>query len=223
MIVNLTYFKKQWPGFSSFGITNCRASSPNPRRTLYTLTALQFWLQLLSIIFLASCVLSQWYSDQFHKFSHLNPNGYRFVKFNYHASIVFQISDFIVSVYASFHLRNATSLYNNIQDVRIWIVVNNIYLLWTLTCFIFSSNTCESSIEICIRATTVGLFACYKVYIVYEIYKNDKSSYIFLEQGSMFTNDSSKLSNNGNQPSIPGVGRPVILEVLTEVEEQEKF
>jgi hypothetical protein len=32
-----------------------------------------------------------------------------------------------------------------------------------------------------------------------------------------------QLSNNGNQPSIPGVGRPVILEVLTEVEEQEKF
>lgn len=33
------------------------------------------------------------------------------------------------------------------------------------------------------------------MYIVYQIYKNDKSAYIFLEQGSMM-NDSSKVSGS---------------------------
>jgi hypothetical protein len=46
MIVNLKYFKKQWSDIPAFGVSSFRAANADPRRTLYTLTA----LQLVSIL-----------------------------------------------------------------------------------------------------------------------------------------------------------------------------
>jgi len=44
--------------------------------------------------------------------------------------------------------------YNNIQDARIWIIVNNIYILSTVTCFLFVWFK-VGSIVICIKTMII--------------------------------------------------------------------
>ncbi|XP_022173345.1 uncharacterized protein LOC111035857 [Myzus persicae] len=182
MIVNLKYFKKQWSDFPAFGISTFKVTNPDLRKTLYTLTALQLWFQAFSIILLViSCAL-EWYVEKDGKISNQQWTGYGQLYFN--TSLLFQICDVILSMYASYHfLRNATTRYNNIQDVRIWIIVNNLYLLSAVACFLFVLSR-VSSVIICIKSITILIFANYKVYIVHQIYKDENSSYIFLEQAS---------------------------------------
>ncbi|KAL5244012.1 hypothetical protein ACI65C_011422, partial [Semiaphis heraclei] len=181
MIVNLKYFKKQWSDFPAFGISSFRVTNPDLRKTLYTLTALQLWFQLFSIVLLVISSVLEWYVKKDGQKSDHQWIGYDQLYFN--TSLLFQICDVILSIYASYHfLWNATTRYNNIQDVRIWIIVNNIYILSTVTCFLFVWFK-VGSIVICIKSMIILTFANYKVYIVHKIYKDDKSSYIFLEQG----------------------------------------
>ncbi|CAI6343452.1 unnamed protein product [Macrosiphum euphorbiae] len=180
MIVNLKYFKKQWSDFPAFGISSFRVTNPDPRKTLYGFTALQLWFQLFSIILLVNSCLLEWYVEKGGKMSNDRWIGYG--QFYFNASLLFQICDVILSMYASYHLRNATTRYNNIQDVRIWIIVNNIYLLSAIMCFLFVLSR-VGSVVICIKSITILIFANYKIYIVHQIYKDEKSSNIFLEQG----------------------------------------
>ncbi|KAL4118987.1 hypothetical protein QTP88_011865 [Uroleucon formosanum] len=189
MIVNLKYFKKQWSNFPAFGISSFRVTNPNPRKTLHGFTALQLWFQSFSIILLVNSCLLEWYVEKGDKMSNHRWIGYSHFYFN--ASLLFQICDVILSMYASFHLRNATTRYNNIQDVKIWIVVNNIYLLSAITCFLFVLSR-VGSVVICIKSLTILIFANYKIYIVHQIYKDEKSSYIFLEQGPPLLPNSQK-------------------------------
>ncbi|XP_026805587.1 uncharacterized protein LOC113548745 [Rhopalosiphum maidis] len=199
MIVNLKYFKKQWSDIPAFGVSSFRVANADPRRTLYTLTALQLWFQSFSIILLVSSCLLEWYVEKGdNKTSNQQLAGkdsnHRWVgygQFYFNTSLLFQICDVILSMYASYHLRNATIRYNNIQDVRIWIIVNNLYLLSAVTCFLFVLSN-VGSLVICIKSITIMIFANYKIYIVHQIYKDEKSSYIILEQGPPLLPDSSQ-------------------------------
>lgn len=180
MIVNLKYLKKQWSDFPAFGISSFSVTNPDPRKTLYGFTAVQLWFQLFSIILLVNSCLLEWYVEKDGEVS--NDRWFGYGQFYFNASLLFQICDVILSMYASYHLRNATTRYNNIQDVRIWLIVNNIYLLSAITCFLFVLSR-VGSVVICIKSITILIFANYKIYIVHQIYKDEKLSYIFLEQG----------------------------------------
>ncbi|XP_025208723.1 uncharacterized protein LOC112604072 [Melanaphis sacchari] len=188
MIVNLKYFKKQWSDFPAFEISSFRVANSDPRRTLYTLTALQLWFQSFSILLLVGSYLLGWYVEKNVKIlSNHRWDGYE--QFYFNTSLLFQICDVILSIYASYHLRNATIRYSNVQDVRIWLIVNNIYLLSAVTCFLFVLSK-VNSIVIYIKLITIIIFANYKIDIVHQIYKDEKSSCIILEQGPPLLSDS---------------------------------
>lgn len=214
MIVNLKYFKKQWTDLPAFGISSYKVENSDPRRTLYTLTALQLWFQWFSIILLISSCLLEWYVEKGGKINH---SWVGFGQFYFNASLLFQICDVILSMYASYHLRNATIRYSNIQDVKIWIIVNNLYLLSAITCFIFVLSK-VGSLVICIKSITIMIFANYKIYIVHQIYKDEKSSYIILEQGPPQLSDSPQ-SYKGDNLSLQNY----LVEVEEESEKMSSF
>ncbi|KAF0715960.1 Uncharacterized protein FWK35_00033451 [Aphis craccivora] len=107
--------------------------------------------------------------------------------------------------------------YSNIQDVRIWIIVNNLYLLSAVTCFIFVLSKI-GSLVICIKSITIMIFATYKIYIVHQIYKDEKSSYIILEQGPPLLSDLPQ-SYRGDNLSLQNY----LVEVVEESEKMSSF
>lgn len=197
MIVNLKYLKKPWSEFPALGISSFRVMNLDLRKTLYMVTALQLWIQSFSIFLLANSYLLEWYIGKGGKLSNYLWIGYG--QFYYNTSLVFQICDIILSMYASYYLRNAMIRYNSLQDVRIWIIFNNIYLLTAFACFPFVLSKVGILI-ICIKTMIVLIFANYKIYIVRQIYKDEKSSYIFLEQGPPLLTDSPKSVNEDYLP-----------------------